>query len=197
MAPGVRRIKLREVRPARLRYGPGMIVRPETHTDYAAIAAVVDAAFGGPTESRLIDLIRATDRFVPELSLVAEHEGEIVGHVMFSFVTIGGSEEFEVLSLAPLAVHPNHQRRGVGTQLTDDGIRRIAERGEPLIVVEGHPGYYPRFGFERASLYGIKAAAPTVPDEAFMVLRLASYDPTMTGKLIYPAPFHELGAIGP
>jgi len=174
-----------------------MILRTETPTDIEATTAMVDLSFGETTESLLIDLIRRSDRFVPELSIIAEEAGAVVGHILFSYVTIEGDESFEVLSLAPLAVHPDHQSRGIGTALGEKGLARAEKRGEPLVVVEGHPNYYPRFGFERASLYGIEKAAEVVPDEAFMVKRLSSYDPRYRGKLVYPPPFYEADAIGP
>jgi putative acetyltransferase len=178
-------------------YDHAVIVRSETRADIPAIRTMVDRAFGGTTESLLIDLIRRSERSVPELSLVAVDAGRIVGHVMFSYVTIEGTERFEVLSLAPLAVDPDHQGRGVGAALVDEGLARAEARGEPLVVVEGIPAYYPRFGFERASLHGIDKAAPQVPDEAFMVKRLTAYRPEVRGRLVYPPAFHEADAIGP
>ena len=174
-----------------------MELRSETPADHAAIRALVDAAFGGTMESLLIDLIRASDRFVPDLSLVALADGNPVGHVLFSYVTITGEDDHQVLSLAPLAVHPDHQGVGVGSALVEEGLARIAERGESLVVVEGHPGYYPRFGFEIASRHGIEKAAPQVPDAAFMVRWLTAPDPRYRGRLVYPPAFHEADAIDP
>ena len=174
-----------------------MILRSENPTDLDAIRVLVDQAFGDPMPSLLIDLVRRSDRFVPDLSIVAEDHGALLGHILFSYVTIEGEESFEVLSLAPLAVDPDHQSRGVGSALTEEGLLRAERRGESLVVVEGHPGYYPRFGFERASLHGIEKAAPRVPDEAFMVRRLSSYDPRFRGQLVYPPAFHGADVIGP
>jgi putative acetyltransferase len=174
-----------------------MIIRPETPADHPAIDWVVDAAFGSTIESRLIRLIRESAGYLPGLSLVAEIDGEIVGHVMFSRVTIEGAGTHDVLSLAPLAVAPSHQNRGIGTALTTDGIERIRVMGEPLVVVEGHPRYYPRFGFVPGSAVGVEKPAAEVPDAAFMVLRLTRAAADITGKLVYPPPFHQVGAIGP
>jgi len=188
---------LKVATPGWLGYSPAVIVRTETPADTEATAAMVDLSFGETTESLLIDLIRRSDRFVPDLSIIAEEAGAVVGHILFSYVTIEGDESFEVLSLAPLAVHPDHQGRGVGTALVEEGVARAEGRGEPLVVVEGHPSYYPRFGFERASLHGIEKAAEVVPDSAFMVKRLRAYDPRYRGKLVYPPAFSEADAIGP
>jgi len=172
-------------------------LRSETPGDRDAITAVLDAAFGGTTESLLVDLIRRSDGFVPHLSIVAEIGDAVVGHVMLSRVTIRGDQDFRVLSLAPLAVHPDHQNAGIGTALVEEGLRRADADGEPLVVVEGHPGYYPRFGFLPAHEHGIERPAARVPLEAFKVRPLAAYSPTITGRLVYPAPFHEADAIGP
>ena len=107
-----------------------MLVRPETPADREAIGAVVKAAFeGSEVEPLLVDLIRRSDHFEPGLSLVAEKAGVIVGHVLFSRVAFEGTGPDEVYSLAPLAVDPDHQRTGVGTALSEEGIRRLEEMG--------------------------------------------------------------------
>jgi putative acetyltransferase len=174
-----------------------MPLRSETPADVAAIRAVVDRSFGSTTESRLIELIRATDRFVPDLSIVADYDGEVVGHILFSYVTIRGKRSVEVLGLAPLAVDPDHQGRGIGRVLVAEGLARAERRGEPLVVVQGIPSYYPRFGFERASRYGIEKPDPRVPDEALMIRRLGGYDPEIRGQLVYPPAFWDADAVGP
>lgn len=174
-----------------------MQVRTETPADHEAIAAVVTAAFGRSEEALLVDLIRRSECFHPDLSLVAEIDGQIVGHVLFSRVGIDGTGRSEVYSLAPLAVHPYHQRAGVGSALTEEGLRRLDEMGEPLVVLEGIPAYYPRFGFESASANGLQCPDPRVPDEAWMVRKLAAYDPAVTGAVVYPPAFYESDALGP
>ncbi|OGO50839.1 MAG: hypothetical protein A2148_03835 [Chloroflexi bacterium RBG_16_68_14] len=166
-----------------------MIVRPEIPADYEAVAQVVEAAFGRPNEAQLVELIRTSDNYVPELALVAEEDGRVVGHAMFSYVTLRGAEERRVLCLAPVAVAPERQRSGVGSALVRHGIRLAEGRGEPLIIVEGHPGYYPRFGFERARSHGIEPPSPDIPDAAFMVLRLSRYDGRYRGQVLFPAAF--------
>ena len=175
-----------------------MIIRAETPGDYPGVAAVNVAAFDEENEAQLIELIRQTDLYVSDLSLVAIVDERVVGHVMFSFVTLETPDrEVRILDLAPLAVHPEHQNRGIGTALTEHGLALVEGRGEPLVLVEGIPGYYPRFGFERASPHGITPPSPKIPDEAFMVKLLANYDPSYRGKVRYPPAFYEADAVGP
>jgi putative acetyltransferase len=173
-----------------------MIIRPETKDDYAGVAAVNVAAFDQENEAELIDLIRQTDLYVPELSLIAMDEGEVVGHVMFSYVTIETDrEDLSVLDLAPLAVLPARQGKGIGSALTRHGLELVERRGEPLVLVEGIPAYYPRFGFERASPHGIHPPSPGIPDEAFMVKLLPNYDRRYRGRVRYPPAFYQADTI--
>jgi len=174
-----------------------MNIRPETASDIDAIRDVNDAAFGGDVESRLVAAIRASEHFVPELSLVAEVAGEIVGHVLLSHVFLRGDPDRMILSLAPICVHPDHQNRGIGGALIAAAADAARELGEDIVVLEGHPGYYPRFGFEKAVALGIEKPDPRVPDDAFMVLFLDESARGTTGKLAYPRAFHDVDAIGP
>ncbi len=116
-------------------------IRPEADADRAAIRSVVGAAFGSRVEPDLVEAIRASDRFVPELSLVAEIDGEIVGHILVSYVDLE-PDSVRVLQVAPLAVAPTRQRRGVGSALMRKALRLAEERGAPLVLVEGDPRYY-------------------------------------------------------
>ena len=165
-----------------------MRIRPEVPGDYDAVDQVVEQAFGRADEARLVRSLRDSDGYVPALSLVADVDGEVLGHVMLSYVDLGGSR---VLCLAPLAVRPDAQRDGIGIALTEAALEAAEAMGSPLVIVTGHPTYYPRFGFVPARPLGIEPPDP-VPDEAFMVKRLASYDPALRGRVAYPAAWDVL-----
>jgi putative acetyltransferase len=144
-----------------------LVIRNEAPRDIGQVRAINVAAFEQPDEADLVDALRAG---CPEvLSLVAELDGRVVGHILFSPVTLpAGDRTLQGMGLAPMAVLPEHQRDGVGARLVEEGIARLEQSGCPFVIVLGHPGYYPRFGFERASTHGIECQWP-VPDEAFMI----------------------------
>jgi putative acetyltransferase len=152
---------------------------------------VVTAAFGRRAEAELVDKLRDTDGFVPQLSLVADKSGVILGHVMFTHVTLESDPPAKVLALAPVSVYPAFQKRGIGSALISRGLAIAEERGEPLVVVLGHPEYYPRFGFVPASTLGITSPWPDIPDDAFMVKTLSAYREDMKGTVRYPPEFDE------
>lgn len=156
-----------------------VIIRQERETDYELTEAVVEKAFKNAEysdhrEHFLIARLRKSSAFLPELSLVAELVGEkIVGHIMFSLLTIEtDDEQIPVLGLAPVAVLPEHQNRGIGSALIEHGLKECKKLGFKIVVLVGHPNYYPRFGFVPAGSKGLKAPFE-VPDEAFMVLELS------------------------
>jgi putative acetyltransferase len=140
----------------------------------------------GGGEARLVDALRAAGDHVPELCLVGLDGEELVGHLFFSRARLGSGDE--VLALAPMAVLPDWQRRAVGTHLIEDGLRRAARTAFPLVVVLGHPEYYPRFGFEPAAGLGIEAPWE-VPLEAWMARRLPAYRPEARGVVRYAPAF--------
>ena len=166
-----------------------MIVRPERRADHGAVARLVTAAFERPNEALLVERIRASINYVPELALVAEEEGEVVGHVLLSHVGLRDGRTRTILELAPLAVAPGRQRRGVGSALVRAALERAEDRGEPLVAVLGHAAYYPRFGFEPARRHGIEPPAPRIPDALFMVRRLRAYDERYRGRVMLPPAF--------
>src|SRR5690242_18306227 len=173
----------------------GVVIRPERDADHSAIAEVVRAAFAGHPEdvAAFVERIRASEEFIPELALVAEDSSGVIGHVMLSFVGVEGGSRPRILNLTPMSVRPDRQRIGVGTQLIRDALGRAEAVGEPAVMVEGIPGYYPRFGFERASGLGFLSPHPKIPDEALMVKRLVGYSPDLAGRIVYPASFEVLG----
>lgn len=165
-------------------------IRPERATDYERIAEVVEAAFEGPAEVRLVERIRASEFYVPELALVAEVDGVVVAHAMLSYVTLHGTdEEWQVLQLAPVAVVTERQRSGLGGAVVQACIDGAEARGEPLVMVQGHPEYYPRFGFERASRHGIEPPSPEQRDAAFMVRMLSAWNERYRGRIEYSPAF--------
>lgn len=166
-------------------------VRPEAPADRDAIRTANELAFGRGDEADIVDLVRASAGFVPELSLVAEHAGRVVGHALFSKVTVQGeTEAWPVLGLGPIAVLPDYQGRGIGASLINAGLGRARDLDFLAVVVLGHASYYPRFGFVPASRFGLRSTF-RVPDEVFMAMPLhpGSLD-SVTGTVIYPAAFH-------
>jgi putative acetyltransferase len=162
-----------------------VIVRAETPDDHDTIRRIVDEAFGDTITGDIVDGIRASGRFVPELSLVAVSEGQALGHVISSYVdVVPGSRR--VLQVGPLAVVPSHQRQGIGTALMHETIRRADERGKPLLLIEGNPAYYGRFGFVRADEQGIAPPPEAHGPQYFMLRPLRAYDSTLRGRAVYP-----------
>ena len=169
-----------------------MIVRAETEADHDTIRRIVDEAFGDTKTSRIVDGIRASNRFVPELSLVAVSEGQSLGHVISSYVDLVPGTR-RVLQVGPLAVVPSQQRQGIGSALMQETIRIADERSEPLLLIEGNPKYYGRFGFTRADEVGIEMPPESHGAQYFMIRPLAAYDPELRGRAIYPPETFGLG----
>ncbi|MFG1703921.1 GNAT family N-acetyltransferase [Nonomuraea sp. M3C6] len=161
------------------------VTRPEEERDIPAIREVNLAAFPTSLEADLVDALRKDPAWLPGLSIVAEHDGVVAGHVLFTRCHVDGSA---ALALAPCAVLPAYQRQGAGSAAIAAGLAKARELGESLVLVLGHPGYYPRFGFGRASAYGIRVPFD-VPDEAMMALVLDPSRPVPSGTITYPAPF--------
>lgn len=164
-----------------------MIIRPETPADDDAIRQVNNEAFGGTIEGDLVAAIRASDRFVPDMSLVAVSGGQTLGHVISSYVDVAVVPDTKrVLQVGPLAVVPSHQRQGIGSALMHETIRIADERGEPLLLIEGNPVYYGRFGFTRADEHGIEPPPEALAAKYFMLRPLEAYDASLRGRAIYP-----------
>lgn len=146
-----------------------MRFRPETNADRAAIRAVNEAAFETSTEANLIEILR--DTLVQYVSLVADVDGKIVGHILFSPVSLTEHPCLNVMGLGPMAVIPDYQRKGIGSALVHEGLKRCRELGAQAVVVVGHPEYYPRFGFVPADRYGLRCEYD-VPADVFMIAEL-------------------------
>ena len=145
-------------------------IRPESPEDASAVRRLNELAFGQPAEADLVEKLRAACG--DALSLVAVAD-EVVGHILFTPVVVeDASTRVLGMGLAPMAVLPDRQRQGIGSQLVRRGVDLLRERRCPFVVVVGHPEYYPRFGFEPASAHALVSQWDGMPDAAFMVLIL-------------------------
>lgn len=181
-----------------------MELREEQPGDRESVRGVHLRAFGdrdpadhGYVVASLVDTLRETSTPANGLSLVAEHDGRIAGHVMFTRGLLDAPRRLvDVQVLSPLAVLPEWQRRGTGAALVRRGLRVLAERAVPLVFLEGDPRYYSRFGFVPGGGQGFRKPSLRIPDAAFQVIRLAAYEPWMTGTLVYPEAFWRHDSVG-
>ncbi|WP_127529592.1 GNAT family N-acetyltransferase [Paenibacillus kobensis] len=169
-----------------------MNIRTELQQDYELVLQLNYEAFGNrDDEAELVNRIRRSDRFVPELSIVAEQNGEIVGHLLLSKAdVVNENTKHEVIVLAPIAVSPRLQKQGIGRLLIEEGMKRCQVLQVPLVLLIGHPSYYPKFGFRPARPFGLELKQFPASDDVFMVLELrdgALND--IQGELVYPAVF--------
>ena len=166
-------------------------IRPETPDDIPAIRDVNERAFGAPAEAHLVDRLRAANKAV--VSLVAQHGDQVVGHILFSPISVTNSPTtFRGVGLAPMSVLPEFQKTGIGSRLVRDGLAACQRAGYDIVVVLGHVHYYPRFGFSRAKDYGLDNEYKAL--DAFMVLELKKgVLPTIRGLVQFAAEFQEAG----
>lgn len=171
-----------------------LAIRREGPDDHDTIHLLLKLAFGRANEAELVQRIRSSDYYVPDLALVAEDEaGEIVGHALSSYVELQtGTESLAVLALAPVGVRPDRQHEGAGRALVEATLQGAEARREPLVLVLGDPRFYSRFGFEPARPHGIEPPSPAIPDEVFMVRLLPGYDGRQRGQVAYPPAFDEV-----
>lgn len=167
-----------------------LVIRQEIPTDYPAIRQVVESAFmhaehTDHDEQNLVERLRLTDNYIPELALVAELDGRLVGHILFTRVQVG---EKSLLCLAPVAVLPDCQGKGVGGALIRTGHRLAAELGYTHCVLVGHETYYPRFGYVPAGPLGLRCPFP-VPDANFMVHVLSGPPQRLEGVVVFSPAF--------
>jgi putative acetyltransferase len=163
-----------------------LVIRPERPDDESAVRAVNEAAFGRSTEADLVDRLRLDGAVI--VSLVAEQDGLLVGHVLFSRISIeSAAGPLPSAALAPLAVLPANQRRGIGGRLVDFGLGSLRRQGERSVLVLGHPHYYQRFGF---SIDSARMLIVPFPAEAFMALEMVPDALRgIRGAVRYPAAF--------
>ncbi len=167
-----------------------MRIRQASPSDSGAIFETVRSAFEHAAQSdhdehHLVERLRDSSAFVPELSLVAEQGSRIVGHILFTEIGIAGTTQ---LALAPLSVIPSMQGQGIGGRLIREGHRIAKNMGYTFSVVLGHADYYPRFGYRPASAFGIRAPFD-VPDEVFMARNLQGTDVRLDGVVVYAPEF--------
>ena len=167
-----------------------MHIRPEHRDDYDAVRAINTAAFESDAEARLVDALRS--QASPIVSLVAELEGLVVGHILFSPATLAGHPDLSIMGLAPMAVMAEHQRTGIGSALVGAGIEACRALGTAAIIVLGHPKYYPRFEFVPSSKYGV-VSEYDVPEDVFMVCALDEHAlDGVSGRVSYHSAFGDL-----
>lgn len=164
-----------------------MVIRPEIAADIDGVRRVNQLAFGGEEEARIVDRVRETSgAFV---SLVAD-DGHVVGHILFSPVTLASNHARLLMGLGPVAVTPERQRQGIGSALISAGLKECRRVGAGGVVLVGHPEFYPRFGFSRASGYCLTCEFE-VPDEVFMALELVGGGFSAGGLIRYHPAFSE------
>lgn len=169
-------------------------IRQEKTDDRKEVHEINTLAFGQEAEAKLVDLLRDSKAFVPALSLVATVEDKLVGHILFSKIVVvdEARNEVESLALAPMAVLPGFQRKGIGGQLIKSGLDEARERKHKSVIVLGHEHYYPKFGFVPAEKWNIKAPFD-VPANVFMALELVTDGlKGVSGTVKYPKEFDEV-----
>jgi putative acetyltransferase len=160
-------------------------IRQERPDDAREVASVVESAFADASVADFTDRIRRSPAYVPALTFVAEEGGELLGFTMLSEVELEGRTE-PLLILTPMAVRPDRQREGIGAELVRAAVADADARGEPLVLVEGVPAYYPRFGFVPATGLGLLRPDERIPEAAWLALPLAGYDASIRGNIVYP-----------
>lgn len=167
-----------------------IIIRQETNNDYPEVFNLIKNTFKlaehtDGDEHNLVERLRKGDAFIPELSLVAEYNNEIIGHILFTKVKVGNTIQ---LALAPLTVSTNYQRQGIGTKLIKEGHRIAQNLGYEYSIVLGDPNYYSRFGYLPARNFGIKSPF-TIPEEFFMAINLKGNSTNLNATVKYPKEF--------
>jgi putative acetyltransferase len=174
-------------------------IRTMRDDEFEEIRSLEVAAFGGDESiGVLLDSLRASWAWEPELSIVTERNSEICAHVLFTRAIVDApSGLVDVLVLSPVGVRPDVQRQGVGTAMISQALNQIVEhRQEPAVFLEGSPMYYSRFGFEPACVLSFRRPSLRTPEAAFQVFRLPSFDASLTGTLVYPDAFWRTDSVG-
>jgi len=170
------------------------IIRQETPSDIAAIHDANKQAFDGrEAEAGLVDAIRKSENFIPELSLVAEENGQILGHILFSRIYIETENgQLPALALAPMAVLPEYQKQGIGSHLVRRGLEECKQLGHAIVIVLGHTDYYPRFGFSASLAKSLECPFGDCGEAWMAVELIPGALQEMRGKVVYPASFNRV-----
>lgn len=173
-----------------------VIIRKETPEDYTSVIELTAKAFetmpfSEGDEDKLVDKLRKAPTFIPELSLVAELDGQLVGHILFTPLQIKNEQNsFTSLILGPVSVLPEFQKQGIGGQLINAGHQKAKELGFQSVILIGHPEYYTRFGYKPASGWGIKTQIPLPSDDVFMAIELTEGAlENVSGMVVFPPEF--------
>jgi putative acetyltransferase len=177
-----------------------VLIRPEEPADHVRVSDVHRRAFGEHGEDVVVPLLTDLRRSLATeqgLSLVACEDDEVIGHVLFTRNLLDAPPRLvDVQVLSPIAVHPDHQRHGVGAALIERGVAELDDRGVPAVFLEGDPGYYRRVGFVAAGELGFGRPSLRIPEPAFQVRLLRGHQPWMTGTLVYRQTFWDHDAVG-
>jgi putative acetyltransferase len=176
-----------------------VLIRQEIPNDHAAVADLQQLAFGdgAPDAAAYVADLRALLDARLGLSLVAIDENEVIGHALFTSNLLDTPKQLmEVQVLSPIGVMPERQGHGVGGALIRSGLDNLAKLGVPMVVLEGSPTYYSRFGFTSGRQLGLRRPSLRIPDAAFQAKTLPTYRPWMTGTLVYREVFWDHDAVG-
>jgi len=174
-----------------------MLIRAERPDDVDAVRDVHRRAFGAERVVRLVDTLRSAPAALAPASLVATVDDQVIGHVLLSTSRLDAPVRLvDVLVLSPLGVLPEHQGQGFGTALIEHALQAAEATGAPLLFLEGSPSYYGPRGFAEGGPLGFRKPSLRIPDAAFQVAPLHSYEPWMTGTLVYSEPFWALDCVG-
>ncbi len=172
-------------------------VRPMRPAEFGQARDLAVAAFDDPSIGSLLDALHASWAWIDDLSFVAERNGAIVGHVLYTHTILDAPEKLiNVLLLSPVSVHPDVHHSGIGAAMIERSLAALDDRPEPAVFLEGDPAYYHRFGFVAAGEFGFRKPSLRIPDAAFQMRRLRAWQPELQGTLVYQDAFWLTDSVG-